>query len=307
MYVNRSFVWLLVAAASALPCLAAPIPIPVTNGSFEIPDVLNQTNGNPSAQVAAGGAQTIWQYTSQLATTSSIHFYGNGIFSDPIPYWTVSTSNNNNLVYGISNSISSQFYGTNGGADGGFTGLSANTDYTFNTLATQASGTALGYQYADGYQTAYANLAVGGTVTLAYNPADPNTNLGTGLSLGNFVAGDNYTVSAAIGTALNSASYQYNYSVILTDNGAPVATSSGLSPATASGDWLQATAAYTALDNGPIGVELMATNTDGSATVAFFDNVLVTDLGPANAPPSPEPATMSLLALAVVPLVRRRK
>lgn len=293
------------AAALALPAFAAPIVI--TNGSFEKPDVINLTDGYPSNQDAAGGSQSAWQYTEQTATSpNKPHYYGPNNINDPIPYWSVVSTNNPGLVYGISNPISTNMYpGTSGGTGGGYT-LTDDTDYSFNTLA--ALNSSYGYGYADGYQLAYANLAPGGSVSLTYNASDPNAGdpPDTGKSLGNFVVGDSYTLTVAVGTPQSGNGYSYGYSIVILDNGVPVATSSGSSPATASGDWLEASVPYIAADDGAIGIELLASNSNASATIANFDNVQLNDSGPAPAPPAPEPASLSLLAVGFIPLRRRR-
>jgi MYXO-CTERM domain-containing protein len=293
----------------------APIPIPVTNGSFEKPDVLNLTpDGYPSDQNAAGGAQSAWQYTEQNATSSNkLHYYGPNNVNDAIPYWSVSGSNNAGMAYGVSNPISSIYSGTDGGIGGGYT-LPANTDFTFNALA--ALNSSHGYGFADGYQNAFANLNSGGSVTLVYNPSDPNTgdHAGTGQSLGNFIPGDSYVLTAGVGTAINQGGYAYSITLLESFNGGanwiPVGTaSSGNSPATASGDWIQATYAFTAggLDTGLIGIELEASDPNSATAQANFDNVQLNNLGSGNAPPEPEPASLGLLSLGVFALRRRSR
>lgn len=291
-------------ATLLLPALAASgaaIVIPVTNGSFEKPDVLNLTAGSPTDQNALGGAQTAALYTTQTATTGA-HYYGPNSLNDPIPYWTVTTANNTGMQYGVINPANANYLGTSGGNSGVYS-LTASTDQTFNSLA--ALSTAYGYQYADGFQTAYVNLASGASATLVYNPADPNTGdpSNTGQSLGNFVNGDNYSLTVAVGTPLNGGAF--HYSIELLDNGTPVATSSATSPATASGTFTQATINYAAVDTGAIGIEILASDPNTASSIADFDNVSLVDLGPSGAPPIPEPT--ALLLLTAVPLLLRRR
>jgi MYXO-CTERM domain-containing protein len=314
---NRKF-FLLTAALAVMsaPVFGAAIYIPVTNGSFEKPDVLNLTNGYPSDQNAAGGTQSAWVYTQQTATsTNKPHYYGPNNVNDAIPYWTVTSMNNPGLVYGVGNPVSTMYYGTNGGTGGGYT-LTANTDYTFNTLASINSSH--GYAYADGYQNAYANLASGGSVMLIYNPSDPNTGdpAGTGQSLGNFIPGDSYALTVGIGTSLTSYAYTYSITLLESLDGGttwtPVGTASnGNSPANFSGDWTQTSYSFTAggLDTGLIGIELTAANPNGvgDTTQANFDNVQLNDLGSSDSPPAPEPASLGLLSIGVLALRRRRR
>jgi MYXO-CTERM domain-containing protein len=117
-----------------------------------------------------------------------------------------------------------------------------------------------------------------------------------------------------VGTALNQGAYAYSITLLESFNGGlnwtPVGTaSSGNSPATASGDWLQASYAFTAgsLDTGLIGIQLEASDPNVGTGEANFDNVQVNDLGSSNAPPEPEPASLGVVGLGVLALRRRSR
>lgn len=295
----------------AAQALAAPILIPVSNGSFELPDVVNLTNGFPTNQNAVGGPQSVWSYTTQVATINNqSHYFGPNYVNDPVPYWSVTA--NTGQLYGVGDPVSAAYYGTNGGTAGGFSGLTAGQDYTFNTLA--AANSSYGYAYARGYQFAYADLAAnGGSAIFTYNPSDPNTGNGSGLSLGNFVPGESFYLTLGVGAGLNATSYSYSVTLLESLNGGstwlPVgSTGIGNSAASNSGSWENAMAVFNAgpTDNGLIGIQLTFTNNGSTSTEADFDNVQLAIGGPAQGPISPEPASMGLLAIGVIGLIRRR-
>ncbi len=146
---------------------------------------------------------------------------------------------------------------------------------------------------ADSTQYAFANLTtLGHSATFTYS----------GASLGNFVAGDTYTLTVAIGDTLGDTSP--TYSVSLLSNGSPVGTA-GTGTATA-GIFtdLSETFTATALQNGQtIGILLTGTDNIGGFEQPNLTNVRLSVV-------TPEPSSALLLTLAGVGLVfwsRRRR
>ena len=165
---------------------------------------------------------------------------------------------------------------------------------------------------ADGVQYAYVNTNSGGVARLRYVPTYSGSNGGNstptpGVSLGNYIAGDTYTLTYAGGfrSGLDNLSYTAAFTNGTGNAGAstPTVLATG-TPVTlvTNGTFQTVSVTYTALpaDNGqPIGLLLSSTNLGGGTQQSIFDNVQLSYV--------PEPATVGLAGIAVCGMLARRR
>jgi hypothetical protein len=136
---------------------------------------------------------------------------------------------------------------------------------------------------AQGRQALYINTRSSDVVTsVTYSAAD----------LGNFVIGDTYQLTVAIGDS-NAGNDGGTYSVDLLDNGVEVESGSSTAPEGTFDD-LSLTLPYVATDKGAISFSLGITGGDeDDVEQGFFDNVRLTQTGVTVA--TPEPTSMALM------------
>ena len=145
---------------------------------------------------------------------------------------------------------------------------------------------------ADGAQFAFMNLPDGFSNTFTY----------AGSSLGNFVAGETYTLTVALGGRRGTGLPANSFGISLLASGAPVGT--GASAPGVADTFFDVSYSFTAtaLEDGlPIGIRFDASNTGGGFRQANFDNVRLATTA------VPEPATFSLLALGTGFIAARRR